>query len=128
MRRPVGLAELVPDLEVGPGHLMAVVGLRGEEVRVVDLHLVARLELRRHAGVRDAEHHDVARRCAPAAVACPVAAPLCTIRSPPRKSTGGGALASRNATTRWRCLALGHLEGGVDAAPVRLLDASVLML
>ena len=59
-RGAVGVAELVPHVEVGGRHLVPVVGLGGEEPPVVDLHGVARPELPEDLRARRAEHGDVA--------------------------------------------------------------------
>ena len=98
-RLAVGSAELVPDLELGSRYLVTVVGLRREEVRVVDLHRVARRELRRDGGSAKPSTTTLPAMRATGSF-LPSAAPLSTMRSPPRKSTGGAVPASRNATIR----------------------------
>src|SRR5262249_25257081 len=111
-RRTVSPAELVPDEEVRAGDLVAMIGLCGEEIGVVDLHLVSRLELGQHRWVGPAGGWAAPGGSAPprttmspaicrSATRLPAAAPDRTRRSPPRKPTSGGALVNRNATGRF---------------------------
>ena len=71
------------------GHLVAVVGLGGEEATVVDLDRVARLELRHDRGIGRAEDGDVVRRARSPGAGRRPRPPRCTTRSAPRISTSG---------------------------------------
>ena len=58
-RLAVRSAELIPSIVVRARDLMAVIGLGGQEVAVVDLNLVARLQRSQHLGVTGHDQHDV---------------------------------------------------------------------
>ena len=59
-RLAIGTAELVVNLVAGVRHLMAVECLRGEEVRIIDPHLVARLDLGDSPQPGNAQRDDIA--------------------------------------------------------------------
>ena len=87
-RLTVGVAELVPPVQVGRRHLMAVVVLQGEEPRVVEAHASPGAS----AAIGQSAPGRTSRRCrriVTNGTVVPAAAPLVTTRSTPRRSPAG---------------------------------------